>query len=96
MTSDNIKSWHLIIRQAREVRIVKPIDELSNNDILQEWIQLDPIGEHRLSVILIRGFLRERSSSSLLWAIMHLILDQLIVSTKSETQKNPIDYGTIS
>lgn len=28
------------------------MDELSHNDILQEWIRLDPIGEQRVSIIL--------------------------------------------
>lgn len=36
--------WLLLIRSAREAQMDAPIDAFTNNDILREWIGLDPIG----------------------------------------------------
>lgn len=44
LSTETKKEWLLLIRSAREAHMDAPIDAFSNNDILREWIGLDPIG----------------------------------------------------
>lgn len=43
LSTETKKEWLLLIRSAREAHMDAPVDEFSHNDILREWIGLDPI-----------------------------------------------------
>lgn len=43
LSTETKKEWLLLIRSAREAHMDAPIDAFSHNDILREWIGLDPI-----------------------------------------------------
>ena len=44
LSTETKKEWLLLIRSAREANMDAPIDAFTSNDILREWVGLDPIG----------------------------------------------------